>query len=285
MKPGLVCSDYSFPLLPFEPVLDLISAMEFDGVDIGLFAGSSHIDPDHVLNDISTSARQLSALVEARGLVLADIFLTPAQDFETLAPNHPDDRERRKSREVFLRALDFTVQSGALHMSALPGADFAGCAFDENLARSADELAWRVEKAEKAGMIFAIEPHIGSIVPTPDKIISLLERTPGLTLSLDWSHLACEGIPDSEIEPLIANASHFHARCARAGSLQAPMKENAIDFKRILEKMAKTRYAGAIAVEYVWIEWKNCNEVDNVSETILLRNLLYEIREKITWEI
>ena len=57
-----------------------------------------------------------------RGLAIADMFLTPGRDFETLAPNHPDAGERRQSRQVFQRALDFTVQSGAKHMSALPGA-------------------------------------------------------------------------------------------------------------------------------------------------------------------
>jgi NAD(P)-dependent dehydrogenase (short-subunit alcohol dehydrogenase family) len=29
-----------------------------------------------------------------------------------------------------------------------------------------------------------------------------------------------------------------------------------------------------IGIEYVWIDWEHCNEVDNVSETILFRDFL-----------
>jgi hypothetical protein len=29
-----------------------------------------------------------------------------------------------------------------------------------------------------------------------------------------------------------------------------------------------------MGVEYVWTEWEHCNEVDNLSETVLLRDHL-----------
>ena len=38
--------------------------------------------------------------------------------------------------------------------------------------------------------------------------------------------------------------------------------------------MDRGGYAGYVGVEYVWIDWERCNEVDNLSETILLRDLL-----------
>ena len=33
-------------------------------------------------------------------------------------------------------------------------------------------------------------------------------------------------------------------------------------------------YDGYISLEYIWMEWMHCNEVDNVSEIIQLHNLL-----------
>jgi len=33
-------------------------------------------------------------------------------------------------------------------------------------------------------------------------------------------------------------------------------------------------YSGYIGIEYVWIDWQHCNEVDNLSETIQLRDLI-----------
>ncbi len=56
----------------------------------------------------------------------------------------------------------------------------------------------------------------------------------------------------------------------RAGS-QSSFKENVIDYSRVLEVMESTGYAGYVGIEYVWIDWEHCNEVDNLSETILLR--------------
>ena len=94
----------------------------------------------------------------------------------------------------------------------------------------------------------------------------------GLTLTLDYTHFTRDGRPDSEVEPLIPLASHFHARCARPRRLQSSFKENAIDYGRILDVMAEVGYPGFVGVEYVWIDWEHCNEVDNLSETILLRD-------------
>ena len=79
---------------------------------------------------------------------------------------------------------------------------------------------------------------------------------------------------DSEIEPLVKYATHFHVRGARKGRLQATFKENAIDYARVLKAMKKSGYRGYLGIEYVWIDWEHCNECDNVSETILFRDFL-----------
>ena len=52
------------------------------------------------------------------------------------------------------------------------------------------------------------------------------------------------------------------------------MKENTVDYARILRTMQKIGYSRFVVLEYVWTEWMRCNEVDNLSETILLRDLL-----------
>jgi hypothetical protein len=42
--------------------------------------------------------------------------------------------------------------------------------------------------------------------------------------------------------------------------------------------MKTVDYPGYIGVEYVWIDWEHCNEVDNISETILLRDYLRSVK-------
>jgi sugar phosphate isomerase/epimerase len=273
----LACADFSFPLLNFDQALDLIAALGFEGVDIGLFAGSSHIDPAEALVDVPASARRLRERMAKRDLCVADMFLTPGSDLLELAANHPDSGERRRSREIYLRALDFAARAGARHLTALPGVVFPGENRQTSLARCSEELAWRVEQADRAAIPFGIEPHIGSIAATPAQASALVEMTPGLTLTLDYGHFISEGVPHEQVDALIPHASHFHARCACKDKLQASFEQNAIDFARVLELMAESGYQGALGVEYVWIDWRGCNEVDNLSETILLRSHLEQL--------
>ncbi len=274
MTPKLACADFTFPLLAHDKALDLIALLDFEGVDIGLFEGRSHLWPSRVFEDARGSASGLAGKLRDRGLELADVFLQTAPDFESLAPNHPDASRRTKARDWFERAVEFTAECGGRHVSALPGVHFDGVPEADSYSRCCDELAWRRETASAMGITFSVEAHVGSIVPTPESVFGLLRSVPGLTLTLDYTHFTRAGIPDSEVEPLIAHASHFHARGARPGRLQASLKENVIDYGRVLQVMGRADYAGYVGVEYVWIDWEHCNEVDNLSETILLRDLI-----------
>ncbi len=40
----------------------------------------------------------------------------------------------------------------------------------------------------------------------------LHRKHPGLTLTLDYTHFTRIGLADTEVEPLVQYASHFHAR-------------------------------------------------------------------------
>jgi sugar phosphate isomerase/epimerase len=269
----LACADFTFPLLPHNDVLKLIAMLGFEGVDIGLFQDRSHVQPSHVLGNLPRAADDLKARVADQGLALADIFYQTSA-FPDMAANHPDEAERRKGRELFLRMLEFTLRCNATHMTALPGVDWEGEPRESALQRGAEELAWRAEQARLVGVVFAVEAHLGSIVPTPAGALQLVSLAPGLTLTLDYTHFTYQGIGDDECEALMPYASHFHARGARATRLQAPFKENIIDYARVVDAMDRTNYAGYVGVEYVWSDWEHTNEVDNVSETILLRDFL-----------
>jgi len=104
---------------------------------------------------------------------------------------------------------------------------------------------------------------------------------PGLGFTLDYAHFTRAGISDARIEPLAKLATHVHARAARRGRLQGSLKNNTIDFPRMLAALNKNNFAGWIALEYVWIDWEHCNEVDVVSETIMLRDGLVRAARKI----
>ncbi len=277
MRPRLACADFTFPLLPHDKVLQLIAMLEFEGVDLGLFEGRSHLWPSREFADLPAAARRLRARLDELGLAAADVFLQLNPDFEPYAVNQPDPARRRHAREQFARTLEYAALLGAGHVTGLPGVSFASETPEASWERAVEELAWRVEQARAHGLVFAVEAHVGSLVPRPDLAAALVAQVPGLTLTLDYTHFTRLGMADSEIEPLVPLASHFHIRGARPGRLQASLKENQIDYERVIAAAQAAGYPGWLGVEYVWMDWEHCNECDNVSESILFRDLLRQL--------
>jgi sugar phosphate isomerase/epimerase len=274
MKLKLACADFTFPLLPHDRVLDLIAMLEFDGVDIGLFEGRSHLWPSREFKSPTKSGNRLRSKLRARGLKCADVFLQMNPSFIPYAINHPEPARRRRARDWFLKTLDYAAAAGAKHVTTLPGVRFETEKPAVSWQRTCDELAWRVAHAKRKRIVFSVEAHVGSIAPEPKAALRLVRDVPGLTLTLDYTHFTRVGLPDSASEPLVAHASHFHARGASKGRLQSAFPHNTIDYTRVLRAMRKSTYRGYVGVEYVWIDWEHCNEVDNLSETIQMRDFL-----------
>lgn len=274
MRLNLSCADFSFPLLSHDAALKVIALIGCRGVDVGLFSGRSHLRPENELRNPSKNGAILCRRLASEGLAAADIFLQLHENFTDYAVNHPGAVRRKFARQQFLRTLDYAAAANSKHITILPGVSFKTESRAESLARAADELLWRVGEAAARKLTVAVEPHVGSIADTPERAWQLAALVPGLGLTLDYAHFTRTGIPDSRIEPLTARATHFHARCARKGRLQCSFKENTIDFTRAVKALDAHRFDGWIALEYVWIDWEHCNEVDVLSETIQLREHL-----------
>ena len=139
-----------------------------------------------------------------------------------------------------------------------------------------DVYAGRDEESQAMGVVFGTEAHVGSIATTPEGAAELIEKVPGLTLTLDYAHFTKEGVRDTRIEPLVKYTNHFHVRGARGGRLQAGFEQNTIDYERVLTAMKEAYYHGWLGLEYVWTDWEHCNECDNLSESIRYRDYLRE---------
>src|SRR6476646_2588881 len=103
----LACADFTFPLLEHDKVLKLISALDFDGVDIGLFEQRSHLWPSREFKNLRKSARTLKRKLDDSGLKCADIFLQLAPSFIPFAINQPDKSRRKRARDWFLKTLEY----------------------------------------------------------------------------------------------------------------------------------------------------------------------------------
>jgi sugar phosphate isomerase/epimerase len=274
MNIKLACADFAFPLLSHEQSLRLIAMLGFEGVDIGLFEGRSHLWPSREFEDVARSSAALKRQIDALGLRVADVFLQTAPDFRPYAINQPDASKRQVARDWFSRTLEYAAGCGCGHVTILPGVHFEEESRDQSFARAVEELSWRVALAQRSKVTLGTEAHVGSLVPDPVSAQELVAHVPGLTLTLDYTHFTRAGLSDQAVEPLIAHASHFHVRGARSGRLQASFKDNVIDYGRVVDRMRQAGYRGWLGVEYVWIDWEHCNECDNLSETILFRDFL-----------
>lgn len=270
----LSCPDYTWPSLPHAAVLDLIRALEFPAADLGFMASRSHIRPEAVAADPAAAGDQVRDQLEQRGLMLADVFAIPATDFQSQALNNPDPGARAESLDFFGRAVRFARAAGAPGLTTLPGVVFPRETFGEALARSADGLRHRVDLAARAGLALSVEPHVESLIDTPDKTRQLLDLVPGLQLTLDHAHHVYGGAAQGDIDALLGSARHLQCRPGRPGQLQVRVAEDAIDFEKVVALLQAQGYDGYLAVEYTWQDWLDCNRVDTVGETALMRDRL-----------
>lgn len=280
----LACADNTFRLLqPWEHAVELIRLLDLEAVDVCLMGNRSHLRPEEVRDDLLGCARRITEALAGRGLELSDLFVIPWTDFETMAPNHPDRDERARSQELFRDMLELAVRAGAPGMTILPGIEWPGEDREDSFQRAVEVLGVRAERVRAEGVRLSVEPHLGSIVQDPAQARRLCEEASGLELTLDYSHFVYQGIPQEEIDPLVAHARHAHARGAAHRRMQAPLAENVIDFERMVDAMREAGYGGDVGLEYLWLDWERLNECDTVSETILLRDRLRARLEGRPW--
>jgi sugar phosphate isomerase/epimerase len=275
--PRLSCADYAFPLLAHDVALDLIARLGFPSVDLGLFAGRSHLRPEAVFQEPERWVTATRERLSKASLGVADVFGTPSDDPFAVSLNHPD-RVQREEAVAFVEALIAYASSiGATHVTVLPGVAYPGEPREVGRARSATTLQRCIEVGATRGVRLAIEPHLDSIVQTPDEVSELLSATPGLTLTLDPAHFIYQGFSTDAVLPLVKHASHFQLRGAARGRMQVPLRENEVDFARLLGVATERGYHGILGIEYVWMTHWDCDRVDNLSETIQLVALVGQL--------
>jgi len=272
------CADYTFPLLSRFQVLRLIRLLDFELIDIGLFERNSRFLPSQLVASPTAFAQSVREDLEAAELRVADVFLQPGPHPRESSTNDPNPAVRARNRDMFCRALDLCHVLGCAHMTGLPGVPHDDPAQDFDLA--AAETTWRLNRCTQAGIVYSVEPHVGSICADTASVHRLLSEVRDLTLTLDYGHFISRGEVITAVHDLVPYASHIHARGAAPGRLQTLLADNTIDFSGMMSRLSQSQYRGAMTLEYVWTEWQDCNRTDNLSETILLRQHLRDIVSK-----
>lgn len=274
------CADYTWPTLGHTTVMAVVADLGFTGIDIGIFGDDSHVRLSSVVHDPAKEAERVGRQVADAGLAVADVFLIPRSDLESMAPNHPDAAVRDASLELYRKTLAFAQVLGAPGVTVLPGVCFDGEAVELAIGRAAADLAYRVELAEAVGLRLSVEGHIGSCVETPEAFSDLLERTPGLRATLDPSHYAYSGFTAPDLVPLIARTRHVQLRPSGPGLMQGRLPDNTFDLEFFVDALKVGAYRGWVATEFVWMEKWSCDRVDNTSESARLLQYMTELGQR-----
>ncbi len=271
----LSCADYTWPGLSHETALAVIADIGFAGVDLGFFGDVTHTKISQLLADAAGYARQVRNRVTHAGLVVADLFLTPdAFDLAVMDPANPDPADQAAAQRIFDATVGLARDLGAPGITLLPGVRHPGQTNAAAIGEAARNLRPRVEQAAAAGLRLSFEPHIGSIADNPERALELVHATPGLTITLDPSHLVFAGATLDELVPLLPHTGHLQLRPGGVGKMQTRVPDNEIDFDQLLSDLAACDYAGWVAAEYVWMAKWGCDAVDNTAETIRLKQQL-----------
>ena len=259
MRLKLARADFTYSILLHQQALQVIAMLGLKDVDVELFEDRSHLQPSSEFKNVRGSARKLRKKLEDNGLVAADLFLQLALDYQSRSINNSSTAIRNRAREAFRQVLDYAAECKGRHVTILPGAFFNGVGAREATALSADEIAWRVERARAYKITLAFEPHKSSLANTPTRAKKLVEAVRGLTLTLDYCYFVPRGFAAAEVHPLIQHTSHFHARGTSCKSGSTSLADNTLDWKKIFKTMDQTNYKDWIKLEF---------GSDNITDTV-----------------
>lgn len=270
----LTCTSFSFPLLTFEQSLHQIALLEIGAVDLGAHLEGTHLSPEAIEADPQGQAVRVTRAVGAAGLAIADLFPTFGRGFRDRPVNTPDPALQAANRHRFAALVEFCEAVGCPGITLLPGVIWPDLGPERSFDLAVAGLTEFVATGRAAGLRVSIEPHLESVVEEPERALALAEAVPGLEFTLDYSHFVAAGIAPERVHPLIPRVGHFHARQAAPGQLQAIRDEGTIDFGDLVRRLAAANYDRYLSVEYTWQEWRDCNRLDVVSESIMLRDQL-----------
>lgn len=267
------CHTWAFTDLTLPEALGTIARSGFRYVDIG---SGPALNVSRAAEHPKQAAAEIVEDLHAFNLKLSDCYL--------LLPriSLADEERREKDLALFTALMPFAVALGT------PGITLSAGLFQADAGaegRTISALQQMLEVAHGAGLALSIEPHLDSMVATPEQALAMVAAVSGLKLTLDWAQMACQGVRAAEIRPLLPYVRHVHVRQAAKNHLQTPFERGTIDLEQVLRELMAAQYDGVICVEYMMTQnWHGMVLVDNLTEAARLRNALREIRDALLTE-
>jgi sugar phosphate isomerase/epimerase len=250
----LGCCSQNFRGLDLEDCVRLTSGMGFKYINIGAFQENFPVPPLKILAEPEKTGTEIRSVCARYDAVPVEFFICSVviEDGSRVQPNDPDKSRREAMLEAFKKVCACAATAGLSHIMGVPGEIKANSSPDHGLAISLDTLPRMLEIAQKAGIGFTIEPHTGSITMTPEAVLNMIGKIPGLTLSLDYSHFIGAGFKSEELLCMHPYAKHIHAKPARNGAPKCLFYDGDDYYEPLIKDLLLRDWDGVIAMECMY---------------------------------
>ena len=244
MKLGF--STWGMPAVPIDAIIRHLSGLGFDGVELTVL--SHHTTALESLN--SGERRRILNLLRDHNLQLPAIAGHVSLMDEDSASHAANIQRLNQTVDL---ALDWAGPDGP------PVIDTTAGGVPEDWDSKLDMLVERIQEAaqyaERQGVVIAIEPHVGSIIDTPDRMTEVIRRvgSDAIAVNFDISHFNVMGIGIEEsVSQLAPFARHTHVKDERGVVPDFEFLvpgEGEFDYVTYLKAMRRHGYSGFITAE------------------------------------
>jgi sugar phosphate isomerase/epimerase len=239
-------STWGMPRIPIDVAVAHCAGLGFDGLELTVIPGwvtdAAGLD--------TCERRRIRNLYDDHQLELCGL----SGNTPLLAVNETDHARGMARLQSYLDlAAELQRPGQCLTVSTTSGGDPDD--WDRDKSMLIDRFGELAEYAQRAGVLIAMEPHVGAALHRPEQALWLLEQvsSPGLTIHFDISHFNVQGMP---MEPVIAqlapHSAHTHVKDERGVAPDHEFLipgEGEMDYVRYLKAMERAGYDGHIVVE------------------------------------
>ena len=239
-------STWGMPTVPIETAIPHLAQLGFDGIELTIIPRFTT-----ELSKLDVGERKrIASLLKQHNLALPAIAAHSSL-LETDPNAHAKNMWRLKGGVDL--AVDLAQDGELPAVNTTPGGK--PDMWDTKKDFLAERLGELVDYGASRGVTIAMEPHIGAIIDTPDKVLELLDivDSPYLKVNFDISHFDIVGIPTEEtVAALAAVSAHTHVKDQRGIHPDFEFLipgEGTFDYVDYLEQMQAHGYDGFITAE------------------------------------
>ncbi len=239
-------STWGMPTVPIDVAIPHIAQLGFDGMELAV--GPRFITELSTLD--AAERKRIAGLLKQHNLALPALAAHSSL-METDPEAHAQNMWRLKA------AADLGVELA--QGDSLPAINTTSGGqpeeWDDQKQFLAERVGELVEYTQTLGVTVAMEPHIGGLIDTPDKVLELLDLvgSPFLKVNFDISHFDIIGIPTEEsVAALAPHSAHTHVKDQRGLAPDFEFLipgEGPFDYVDYLKLMQQYGYDGFITAE------------------------------------